>query len=342
MTSRSKRFAIQEAMSRLGRSRNLILFKLGMLKVSTLILALTDRCNLKCSMCDIWRKEPLGACRELDFGKVRQLFRLKSLKALKHITLSGGEPFLREDLYEIVSAVKKAYPRARINIPSNGTLSAKIAGFLRRAEKYGNIGLEFTLLGIKKHDEMTGVKGSFANLENTIHETMKRSPRLDLKAKFVITPRNFSDIKEVTDYCRNKNMPLTIKAVENVSSYTNSLDYSRNLNDRNFIFSPAELKTVIGDLKKIENNRAVNRVCTLGLIERLSGKKTNRECLVPAASLFINSGGVIYRCRMRDAIGSLDNLPFNFAAPRNKPDSGGFNDKDRICSQCVCLLRFLM
>ena len=333
--------AVEKARFYLRDSRNLVLRQFGLLKLSTLILALTDKCNLKCVMCDIWERKGEES-RELDFSKIRQLLELDDLKQLKHISLTGGEPFLRKDLCEIVLAIQGSYPRSSITISSNGTLTGQIMDFLRRTQQYTNISIELSLLGIKTHDDISGIKGSFANLENTIHEVRNGFPALNLKAKFVITPWNYLTIKETADYCREQNIPLMFKIVENVRSYTNSLKYRQNLVNKSLIFNAEQLKSIIDALKKLRNSRTVNRVCTGQLINCLEGKKISKKCFVPFLSLFINSEGSIYRCRMHDPIGSISKDPFNFITAGNQLAENRLDGDSQMCGQCVSLLRFLM
>lgn len=333
--------AVEKAKFYLRDSRNLVLRQFGLLKLSTLILALTDKCNLQCVMCDIWEKRGKES-RELSFSKIRQLLELDDMRHLKHISLTGGEPFLRKDLCEIVSVIQGSYPRSSITISSNGTLTGQIMDFLHRTQQYSNISLELSLLGIKTHDDISGIKGSFENLENTIHEVRNRFPALNLKAKFVITPRNYLAIKETADYCRRRSIPLMIKIVENVSSYTNSLKYQQNLGDKTFIFNAEQLKSIIDTLKRVRNNRTVNRLCTGQLINCLEGKKISKKCFVPFFSLFINSEGSIYRCRMHDPIGSINQEPFNFITAGSQLAENRLDGDSQMCGQCVSLLRFLM
>jgi len=332
---------IKKAKLYLRDSKNLLLCHLGLLRLSSLILVLTDRCNLECAMCDIWEKKS-GDLKEMDFKKIKLLFEFPELRQLKHISLTGGEPFLRQDLSEIVCAINDYYPHSRVTISSNGTLTGQIIDFLCRMKKHKNINLELSLLGVKTHDDISGIKGSFENLENTIHKARDRFPSLNLKAKFVITPWNYLAIKETADYCRKQNIPLMIKIVENARSYTNSLKYRQNLGNKSFIFNAEQLKSIIDVLKKLRNNPLVNRVCTEYLIKCLKGKEIGKKCFVPLVSLFINSEGSIYRCRMHDPIGSINESPFNLITAGKQLVENWFNDDNQICGQCVSLLRVLM
>jgi MoaA/NifB/PqqE/SkfB family radical SAM enzyme len=80
-------------------------------------IKLTWRCNLRCQMCNYWRQERHNALSpELLRTIVDELAELGCGK----IHLSGGEPLLREDLFELIEyMVAKGM---RVNLTTNGTL----------------------------------------------------------------------------------------------------------------------------------------------------------------------------------------------------------------------------
>jgi MoaA/NifB/PqqE/SkfB family radical SAM enzyme len=64
------------------------------------------RCNLRCKMCNVQEKyEKLkhpGQAYELDFETIKCLIEQAADMGIKQIFLLGGEPFLREDLFDII------------------------------------------------------------------------------------------------------------------------------------------------------------------------------------------------------------------------------------------------
>ncbi|MBN2566251.1 MAG: radical SAM protein, partial [Candidatus Eisenbacteria bacterium] len=72
------------------------------------VVAVTYRCNARCAVCDIW-KSPSDPAAELapeDYAWLPD--------SLRSVNISGGEPFLRDDLPGVVSFVARACPKARI------------------------------------------------------------------------------------------------------------------------------------------------------------------------------------------------------------------------------------
>ena len=77
-------------------------------------IILTYRCPMKCKMCNIWFN-PTNKSEEIKASDLR------TLPKLKFINLTGGEPFVREDLAEIV---EECYRHTdRIVISTSGWLS---------------------------------------------------------------------------------------------------------------------------------------------------------------------------------------------------------------------------
>ena len=64
------------------------------------ILFVTNQCNAKCPHCFYW--ENLGKNNTiLTLSEIDKFS--KTMRPLYHINLTGGEPFLRDDLSEIIS-----------------------------------------------------------------------------------------------------------------------------------------------------------------------------------------------------------------------------------------------
>mgnify|MGYP000527655209 CR=1 FL=1 len=84
--------------------------------------SITYRCNSRCKTCNIWKiqqKVPF----DLELKTNEWIEIIKSLgNAPFWITISGGEPFLRKDLIEIIEAIVRFNNPEIINIPTNGIL----------------------------------------------------------------------------------------------------------------------------------------------------------------------------------------------------------------------------
>ena len=99
-------------------------------------IILTYRCPMKCKMCNIWFN-PTKKEEEIKASDLRTLPRLK------FINLTGGEPFVRDDLAEIVEECYKHTDR--IVISTSGWFEEKVIAL---AEKYPQIGIRISIEGL--------------------------------------------------------------------------------------------------------------------------------------------------------------------------------------------------
>jgi MoaA/NifB/PqqE/SkfB family radical SAM enzyme len=124
------------------------------------VAAVTYRCNARCLMCDIW-KRPGDARPELTADDYRWL-----PASLRSINVSGGEPFLRDDLVDVVRVMQETCPRARVVISTNGLAPDRIeraAAAMRRVAVRVSVDAVGAL-----HDRTRGVEGAYGRAIETI------------------------------------------------------------------------------------------------------------------------------------------------------------------------------
>jgi len=90
-------------------------------------LALTNRCNLSCSMCPAHSSSSSWIGQGLSINPVVLERSLESLryyaKDIKRVFLSEyGEPFLYKEIFDVINDVHEICPQAKISLTSNGTL----------------------------------------------------------------------------------------------------------------------------------------------------------------------------------------------------------------------------
>lgn len=120
------------------------------------MLELTYRCNLRCDFCYLLRRGLLNKkMKELGTAEVYKL--IARFPAGTQFYLSGGEPLLRPDIFEIMARIKDSGSRFGLN--TNGTL---LAG--ARARALAALGPDYVIFslhgGAAAHDRQTGVPGS--------------------------------------------------------------------------------------------------------------------------------------------------------------------------------------
>ncbi len=98
----------------------------------------TYRCQMRCKMCGIW-ENPTEPEKEI---KAKEL---EILPKLKFANITGGEPFLRNDLEEIVEVLYTKAPR--IVISTSGYWTEKT---VEMAKRFPNIGIRVSIEGMEQ------------------------------------------------------------------------------------------------------------------------------------------------------------------------------------------------
>jgi len=169
-------------------------------KPELIILDLTHRCNLKCVMCDI-RKDKNTIENELKTEEIFKIIDEVSAWDVPHLIFSGGEPFVRKDIFKLLSyATKKGVP---VGVLTNGTslnpkMLKKFSNFLLN----GKVSLTISLDGSKSetHDYIRGVNGSFDKTIRTIKNVAKLKRKKGSKEFLeIITIILNQNLEELTD-----------------------------------------------------------------------------------------------------------------------------------------------
>lgn len=175
------------------------------------VLAVTFRCNARCAMCGIWQT-PAG--QELAPDVYRKL-----PGSLRDVNLTGGEPFLRDDLPRVHEAVHAAAPGVRIIVSSNGLLTEKIVAALREMSRLEpRIGLAISLDGPAEiHDALRGIPNSHDRALRTLEE-VRQAGITNLRLAFTATRRNTEHLGYVYDLSRKLGIEFTC-AIEHGSEH---------------------------------------------------------------------------------------------------------------------------
>ena len=168
------------------------------------ILVATYRCNARCHMCNTWQF-PSTPEQEMD-PKYYEKF-----PELDFLNITGGEPFLREELEDIVKIVKKK--AKRICISTNGYYTDKIVAL---AEKFnGEIGIRISIEGLPAaNDELRGLENGFDHGLRTLLQ-LKRMGMKDIGFGITISDRNSADILELYELAKHLEVEFATAVVHN-------------------------------------------------------------------------------------------------------------------------------
>lgn len=132
-------------------------------------VSLLYTCNSRCNTCRIWKKKANNLSPE-EYAKI---FRSVG-RSPYWITFSGGEPFLRNDIVDVVTTIYNISRPRIINIPTNGllvnTIVEKVESIARACPK-AQIIINVSIDGIEsQHDEIRNVPGNYKKAISTFNK----------------------------------------------------------------------------------------------------------------------------------------------------------------------------
>lgn len=168
--------------------------------------SVTYRCNSKCKTCNIWRIQQ-NIPFNLEMKTEEWMEIIKSLGNVPFwITISGGEPFLRRDIVEIIKYIAKFNRPEIINIPTNGVLtstSGKIEEILEIIKDLRTkLVINYSIDGIgNEHDGIRGVRGNWEKVVDNYWRTAELKEKycnLVLGIHTVISKWNVKRLPEIS------------------------------------------------------------------------------------------------------------------------------------------------
>jgi MoaA/NifB/PqqE/SkfB family radical SAM enzyme len=167
----------------------------------SLVVSVSFRCNSKCKTCDVWRKPN----DDMSAQEWRQVFASLGRTPF-YLTFTGGEPFLRADLHEIVIAGVELCQPGVVTLPTNGLLTRRTLEQVDQICAAGSrtqIGINLSLDGIgPDHDEIRNVPGNWDRALETwrgLKQLQAKHENLILSVHTVVSKFNFRRILNIVE-----------------------------------------------------------------------------------------------------------------------------------------------
>ncbi len=153
-------------------------------------LDITYQCNCRCQMCQRWNDPRRNALSLDEYSKLAA-----DLHAMgsHQISISGGEPLLRKDVFKIIASF--AGRNMSVNLCTNGLLLKKYSDQIRNS---GATCVTVSLDGATaaSHDSIRGIAGSYHQIEAGIYQLLQtpRSSRPLLRVRMTVSNHNAHEI----------------------------------------------------------------------------------------------------------------------------------------------------
>lgn len=146
-------------------------------------------CNLNCKHCRVLEKNKKD--QQLTLKEAKELLSQLYYCGITKLNLSGGEPFIRKDIFEILEYARKFED---IVITTNCTLLDEAK--CQKLSDFSNIRLSISLDGMEQiHDEFRGKKGTFKKVVDTLPILNKNNIKYSIR--YTLSRDTIKDAKDV-------------------------------------------------------------------------------------------------------------------------------------------------
>lgn len=253
----------------------------------------TYRCNARCNMCSRY-KRPSSPDEEISLDTIRKL------PPMYFTNITGGEPFIRTDLKDIVRELYKKSDR--IVISTNGFFTDRIIDL---CEEFPNVGIRISIEGLEEtNNAIRGLDDGF----NRGYTTLKKLVEMhhpDVGFGMTVQDANAKDLVPLYKLSDELNMEFATASLHNSFYFveSNNIIKDRPMVAKNF-------ENLINELLKSNSPKKWFRAYfNHGLINYIYGQKRLLPCDMAFDTFFIDPYGDVMPCngtKEKEVMGNLN------------------------------------
>jgi len=297
---------------------------------------ITDNCNSRCTMCNIWKNNIVDEISPEEITKVLSHSRFSKVK---HLGISGGEPTLRKDLVRCVGAIVDALPLLEtLSITSHGYSNSRWRRFLPLIKEIvQRRGISFSLnISIdgygERHDLIRGISGAFSKATKTIEIAQALNVKLQLQ--YTISTMNVYSMQLALDYARDKNIEIIFRLATNIERLYNA--------DRSEVFIDNEERSFVADFfssgELLAQTRSLSRKLYYSRMQRWlssGGGARAMPCYFKDQGMLLTSKLALYPCSVAKTAVVEDLRASDFSISEKGIEVAREVTKNKYCDSCI-------
>ena len=278
----------------------------------------TYRCNARCSMCNRY-KAPSKPEEEISIETI------KKLPKMYFTNITGGEPFIRTDLKDIVRELYKKSDR--IVISTNGFFTDRIIDL---AKEFPNIGIRISIEGLEQtNNDIRGLQDGY-NRGYTTLKKLREMGMKDVGFGMTVQDKNAPDLVPLYKISDEMGMEFATASLHNSFYFVEAKNIIKN---RPMVAKNFE-KLVNELLKSNSPKKWFRAYFNHGLINYIYGQKRLLPCDMSFDTFFIDPYGDVMPCngtKDKEVMGNLNTQSWDELW--NSPEAEAVRKKVRHCDR---------
>ncbi len=253
----------------------------------------TYRCNARCNMCNRY-KAPSKPEEEISLDTIRKL------PAMSFTNITGGEPFIRTDLKEIVRELYKKSDR--VVISTNGFFTDRI---IELCKEFPDVGIRISIEGLEQtNNEIRGLADGY-NRGYTTLKKLREMGMKDVGFGMTVQDKNAPDLVPLYEISNEMGMEFATASLHNSFYFVEAKNI---IHDRPMVAENFE-KLICRLLKSWSPKKWMRAYFNHGLINYIYGQKRLLKCDMSFDTFFIDPYGDVMPCngtKDKEVMGNLN------------------------------------
>lgn len=286
------------------------------------VINLTENCNSRCITCTCWRqisKDKISKQQAIDF-----LLELKDL-GIEMIRFSGGDPFVRRDFFEILSAIPQNTFK-KVVVATNGLLVGKYKEEINNSI-ITNLSVSFDGVG-ENNDKIRGIPGYFDKVITNL-KGINKSIKIVSGLSNVLA----EDIDKIIDIAQKSGYGFDVNLLDSNPYFFDNEDVKKEVN--NLKPTLEQVKKIIEAMKK---NKLLNPNIEKNILEySKNGKFCFKHCVLGYFCVYVSSNGDVRTgCYVYEPVGNILDKTISDIMESNEYKNTVMNMYNLKCPLCTC------
>ncbi|RHB40467.1 radical SAM protein [Enterocloster aldenensis] len=281
-------------------------------------IIVTYRCNARCTMCNRY-KAPSISEEEISIETI------KKLPNMYFTNVTGGEPFIRTDMKEIVRELSKKSDR--IVISTNGYFTERIIDLCK---EFPDIGIRISIEGMEQtNNEIRGLDNGYQRGYDTLKKLHKMGIK-DIGFGMTVQDRNAAELVSLYQVSNEMSMEFATASLHNSFYFVESKNI---IKDRPMVAKNFE-KLINELLRSNSPKKWMRAYFNHGLINYIYGQKRYLPCDMSFDTFFIDPYGDVMPCngtKDKEIMGNLNEQSWEELWNSQKADA--VRKKVRCCNR---------
>jgi len=308
----------------------------------TLQWHITQRCNWHCKHC----YHENNKSQELSLDNLLKVFK-QFLALIKHLgtlgpsnarlSITGGEPLVREDLFDLLREIRREDKYFFLNIFTNGSLITE-----ENARNFKSLGVkqvQLSLEGLEKNNDIIRGKGAYQKTMRAVEKLLQLN--IAVVISMTLTAKNISDVPMLIKTCKRMGIKgLGIRRLVPIGrgkELIKSMISPVRLRDF-YNYIEKEREKTSRHRKKYRDSFIITRGCEEAIFSQETKKILNNCGILDGRALVVLENGDVVPCRRLPVkIGNVlkDDLLNIYYNSEKLRQLRNLNNAHDLCKKCV-------